>query len=444
MREIITIQVGQAGNSIGRKFWEVACDEHGIAPNGLFHGESDLQLERINVYFTEAMGGRYVPRVIATDLEAGSIDTLRRSPFGQIYNPELLVHGTTGASNNYAKGYFTEGAELLPSLMDVLRKVAEECDLIQGFQFLHSVSGGSGGGLGSSLIDNVRTEYSDRIIKSYSIFPSLSMSQVVVEPYNAVLTMTHLIENTDETFCFDNSALFDICTKTLRLQSNTMEDINHIMAMVISGITTCFRFPGQLNMDLRKLAVNMIPFPTLHFLTTSFSPLKARSVQPYEAFTEQLLVQQMFDPKNQMLAVDPRQGKYFTATGIFRGRTLSLKLLHDLMAQMKQGQHFIEWIPNNCKVAHCDISPRGLSKSVTCIGNNTVIVKEFEHFLGAFLKLLNRRAYIHWFIGEGMEEMDFQEAEQRIKDLMNDYRQYEKVTIDNKSQMSETSESDSR
>merc|ERR1712195_423460 len=62
MRELVHIQGGQCGNQIGAKFWEVISDEHGVDPTGTYHGDSDLQLERINVYYNEATGGRYVPR----------------------------------------------------------------------------------------------------------------------------------------------------------------------------------------------------------------------------------------------------------------------------------------------------------------------------------------------------------------------------------------------
>jgi hypothetical protein len=75
MREIVHIQAGQCGNQIGAKFWEVISDEHGIDPTGTYHGDSDLQLERINVYFNEATGGRYVPRAILMDLEPGTMDS---------------------------------------------------------------------------------------------------------------------------------------------------------------------------------------------------------------------------------------------------------------------------------------------------------------------------------------------------------------------------------
>nr|CAD7202326.1 unnamed protein product [Timema douglasi] len=64
MREIVHIQAGQCGNQIGAKFWEIISDEHGIDPTGAYHGDSDLQLERINVYYNEASGGKYVPRAI--------------------------------------------------------------------------------------------------------------------------------------------------------------------------------------------------------------------------------------------------------------------------------------------------------------------------------------------------------------------------------------------
>ena len=73
MRELVHIQGGQCGNQIGAKFWEVIADEHGIDPTGTYHGDSDLQLERINVYFNEATGGRYVPRAVLMDLEPGTI-----------------------------------------------------------------------------------------------------------------------------------------------------------------------------------------------------------------------------------------------------------------------------------------------------------------------------------------------------------------------------------
>jgi hypothetical protein len=114
------------------QFWEVISDEHGIDPTGSYHGDSDLQLERINVYYSEASGGKYVPRAILVDLEPGTMDSVRSGPFGQIFRPDNFVFGQSGAGNNWAKGHYTEGAELVDSVMDVVRKEAENCDCLQG------------------------------------------------------------------------------------------------------------------------------------------------------------------------------------------------------------------------------------------------------------------------------------------------------------------------
>lgn len=137
MREILHIQGGQCGNQIGSKFWEVVCDEHGIDPTGRYTGNSDLQLERVNVYYNEASCGRYVPRAILMDLEPGTMDSVRTGPYGQIFRPDNFVFGQSGAGNNWAKGHYTEGAELIDAVLDVVRKEAENCDCLQGMLTLH-------------------------------------------------------------------------------------------------------------------------------------------------------------------------------------------------------------------------------------------------------------------------------------------------------------------
>lgn len=140
---------------IGSKFWEVISDEHGIDPTGVYHGDSDLQLERVYCYFNEASAGRYVPRAILMDLEPGTMDSVRAGPFGQLFRPDNFVFGQTGAGNNWAKGHYTEGAELIDAVLDVVRKEAESCDALQGFQLTHSMGGGTGAGMGTLLISKV-------------------------------------------------------------------------------------------------------------------------------------------------------------------------------------------------------------------------------------------------------------------------------------------------
>ncbi|XP_028410041.1 tubulin beta chain-like [Dendronephthya gigantea] len=426
MREIIHLQSGQCGNQIGAKFWETISEEHGIDESGAYTGDDDLQLEKIDVYYAQSGYGKYVPRAILFDLEPGTMDAIRAGPYGQNFRPDNFVFGYSGAGNNWAKGHYTEGAELLDTVLDNVRREAENCECLQGFQLAHSLGGGTGSGMGTLLMTKIREEFPDRIMNTFSVVPSPRVSDTVVEPYNAILSFHQLIENTDETFCIDNEALYDICFKTLKLKTPTYGDLNHLVALTMSGVTTCLRFPGQLNADLRKLAVNMVPFPRLHFFMPGFAPLTSRGSQQYRSMTVGELTQQMFDAKNMMAACDPRHGRYLTVSCIFRGK-MSMKEVDDHMVQIqnRNSAYFVEWIPNNVKTAVCDIPPPGMRMSGTFVGNTTAIQELFKRINEQFTAMFRRKAFLHWYTGEGMDEMEFCEAESNVADLVSEYQQYE-------------------
>ncbi|KAK6027520.1 tubulin/FtsZ family protein, partial [Ostertagia ostertagi] len=433
------------------QFWEVISDEHGIQPDGSYKGESDLQLERINVYYNEANGGKYVPRAVLVDLEPGTMDSVRSGPFGALFRPDNFVFGQSGAGNNWAKGHYTEGAELVDSVLDVVRKEAEGCDCLQGFQLTHSLGGGTGSGMGTLLIAKIREEYPDRIMSSFSVVPSPKVS--VRQSMNKVEFPIPWLSLTMPHFRFTNwlrtrTKLSALTTKSLyehfasanafKLTNPTYGDLNHLavltsfsVSVTMSGVTTCLRFPGQLNADLRKLAVNMVPFPRLHFFMPGFAPLSAKGAQAYRALTVSELTQQMFDAKNMMAACDPRHGRYLTVAAMFRGR-MSMREVDDQMmsVQNKNSSYFVEWIPNNVKTAVCDIPPRGLKMAATFVGNSTAIQELFKRISEQFTAMFRRKAFLHWYTGEGMDEMEFTEAESNMNDLVSEYQQYQEATAD--------------
>ncbi|XP_061925898.1 tubulin beta-2 chain-like isoform X1 [Entelurus aequoreus] len=441
MREIVHIQVGQCGNQMGSKFWEVISDEHGIDPSGAYHGDDELQLRRINVYFNEATGGKYVPRAILVDLEPSTMDCVRSGPLGKIFRPDNFVFGKGGAANNWAKGHYTDGADMVESVVEVVRKESESCDCLQGFQLTHSLGGGTGSGMGTLLIYKIREEFPDRIINTFSVMPSPKVSDTVVEPYNSTLSVHQLVENTDQTYCIDNEALYHICFRTLKLSTPTYGDLNHLVSFTMSGVTTCLRFPGQLNADLRKLAVNMVPFPRMHFFMPGFAPLTSRGSQQYRALSVRDITKQVFDSRNMMVACDPSQGRYLAVTTVFRGR-LSMKEVDEQMLtiQDKNSSYFVEWIPNNISTAVCDIPPRGLKMSVTFIGNSTAIQELFKRISEQFTAMFRRKAFLHWYTDQGMDEMEFTEADNNINDLVSEYQQYQDAKADDEGEFEEEAE----
>jgi tubulin beta len=359
------------------------------------------------------------------------MDAIRGGSYGKIFRPDNFINAQSGAGNSWAKGYYTEGAELLESIMDVIRKEAENTDCLQGFQLAHSIGGGTGSGLGSLLLSKIREEYPDRILSTYSVVPSPKVSDTVVEPYNAVLSVHQLVENCDATFCIDNEALYDICFRTLKLSSPNYGDLNQLVSAVMSGVSTSLRFPGQLNSDLRKLCVNMVPFPRLHFFMVGFAPLTAFASQQYRNLSVPELTAQMFDARNMMAASDPRHGRYLTAATIFRGRLSTKEVENQMLAvQQKNSSYFVEWIPNSVKTSLCDIPPVGLKMSGTFIGNSTAIQDLFKRVNEQFTVMFRRKAFLHWYTGEGMDEMEFTEAESNMNDLVSEYQQYQEATVD--------------
>ncbi|KAJ7212247.1 tubulin beta chain, partial [Mycena pura] len=430
MREIVHLQIGQCGNQIGSRFWEAVSDEHGLDRTGHDQYTSDLQLERISVYYNETGSSKYVPRAVLIDLEPGTMGVIRSGPLGSLFRPDNFVFGQNGAANNWAKGHYTEGAELVDSVLDVVRRESEGADSLQGFQLTHSLGGGTGAGMGTLLISKIREEYPDRMMCTFSVVPSPKVSDTVVEasflPYNATLSVHQLVENSDETFCIDNEALYDICFRTLKLQTPTHDDLNGLVSNVMSGVTTCLRFPGQLNSDLRKLAVNLVPFPRLHFFMPGVAPLTSSGSAQYRAVSVHELASQMFDFKNMMTAADPRHGRFLTVAAIFRGK-VSMKDVEDEMQKIQRNNsaYFVEWIPNNILTAHCDIAPRGRKMTVTFIANSTSIQELFKRTIEQFRAMFKRKAFLHWYTQEGMDEMEFTEAESNMQDLVAEYQQYQ-------------------
>ncbi|KAI0342937.1 beta-tubulin 2 [Trametopsis cervina] len=434
-REIVNIQVGQAGNQVGERFWQTLLAEHGLDNNGFSQGTDPLQLERVDVYFQEVgLRGeppKYVPRSIQIDLESGVCDRIRAGKIGALFRPDTFLTSDSGAGNNWAKGYYTEGAELVDPILETLRLQAENCDALQGFQLIHSLGGGTGAGLGSLLLSKFREEYPDRMLSTYSILPSPKVSDTVVEPYNALLSIHQLVENSDLTMLIDNEALYEITARTMKTKSPSFDDLNVLISQVMCGISTSLRFPGQLNGDLRKLGLNLVPFPRLHFLMPSYAPFYNPADKAFLSVSVPDLTQALFDRKNLLVACDPRFGRYLTAATIFRGDVSSREAevsVGDL--QRKNSSQFVEWIPDNVSVTLCTVPPIGQKRSATCLANSTSVQELFKRNLTQFAAMYKRGAFLHWYTSEGMDTMEFSEAESNARDLITEYQQYQEALVD--------------
>merc|ERR1719333_1525993 len=142
-----------------------------------------------------------------------------------------------------------------------------------------------------------------------------------------------------------------------------------------------------------------------------------------------------------MCASDPRHGRYLTASALFRGK-MSTKEVDSQMVnvQNKNSSYFVEWIPNNIKSSVCDIPPKGPEMAVTFLGNSTSIMEMFKRVIEQFTLMFRRKAFLHWYTGEGMDEMEFTEAESNSNDLVSEYQQYQDATAEDEGEFDEEEE----
>lgn len=356
---------------------------------------------------------------------------------GKLFCPDNFIYGNNGAANNWAKGFYTDGPGLMDKSLDVTRKYVEACDSIQGFQIAHAIGGGTGAGLGSLLIRKLKEEYKSSIINTFSVVPSPKVSEVVVEPYSAVLSLNELITSSDETVCLDNEALHHIAQKYVATDCPKYDDLNHLIAVAMSGITTCFRFPGQLNTDLRKLKTNMVPFEKLHFFIPAVAPLPPSKKKDcrYKVASISDITTQLFNPEYHMCQCDSRTGTYLTSAAIFRG-CFSTKDVDEQMLRVQEcsGNSFASWIPNNIKTAICNIPPTDMEKAATFLANSTAINVMLGRLLKQFNSMFDKKAYLHWYEGEGMDIQEFETAKENVQGLIDEYQQFDETAKSSKSE----------
>merc|ERR1719242_124048 len=173
------------------------------------------------------------------------------------------------------------------------------------------------------------------------------------------------------------------------------------------GCTASLRFAGQLNGDLRKLGVNLIPFPRLHFYNIAQAPILSPKNSGYTKPFIQELTKQVWSGK-----------QFFSNVPIEDGKV-----------QAAKSEDFVEWIPNNVKSAVCDVPPVDASISATFVTNTTALKAMFQRLASQFSALYKRKAFLHWYKGEGMDEMEFQEADKNVVDLITEYQDKQDATV---------------
>ncbi|EPQ59011.1 tubulin alpha [Gloeophyllum trabeum ATCC 11539] len=439
MREVISVHVGQAGVQIGNACWELYTVEHGLSPDGrLIEGAGPTKRndDGFSTFFSETSSGKHVPRSLYVDLEPNVIDEVRSGTYRSLFHPETMITGKEDAASNYARGHYTIGKEQIDLVMDKVRRLADNCNGLQGFFVFHSFGGGTGSGFGALILERLSTDYGKKSKLEFSVYPAPTMANSVVEPYNSVLTTHTTLEHSDCSFMVDNEAIYDICKKNLGISSPSFTNLNRLIAQVVSSITASLRFDGSLNVDLNEFQTNLVPFPRIHFPLATFAPIISAEKAHHEQNSVADMTFSCFETGNQMVKCDPREGKYMACALLYRGDVVPKDVNAAVsVIKTKRTIQFVDWCPTGFKLGICNEPPAHIpggdlakvSRSLCMLSNTTAISSAWSRLDHKFDLLYSKRAFVHWYVGEGMEEGEFSEAREDLAALEKDY---EEVGID--------------
>lgn len=437
MRECINVHIGGAGCALGIASWELMCLEHDIQPDGQMPsdktiGGGDDYNSYFNTFFSETGAGKHVPRAVFVDLEPLQVDAIRTGEYRQLFHPEQLITGKENASGIYARGRYTVGRELIDQTLDRIRKLMDQCTGSQGFLIHHAAGGGTGSGFTSSLVERLSVEYGKKSKITFSITSDPEIGPYITDPYNFVLAHHALLEHVDCTFPLENRQVSYLCRQNLDIRQATYQNLNRVMAQIISHTTASLRFDGALNVDLAEFQSNLVPYPRLQFALASYAPL----ISCEKAYHEQLTVAEItnlcFEDASQTVMCDPRHGKMMAVNLLYRGDVVATDV-NSAIANLKTKRtiQFVDWVPTGFK---CSINYQPptvmpgddlarVRRACLMLSNPTAMGKVFARADQSFDLLYQKRTFVHWYVAEGMEEFEFSEAREDMACLERDYEE---------------------
>ena len=412
-REIITCQVGQCGNqsahaisaitgappsvadtrvrAVGTEFWKQLCAEHGISADGILEDFATDGGDRKDVFFYQADDEHYIPRALLFDLEPRVINSIQTSDSRNLYNPEnfFMSPDGGGAGNNWASGY-QQANDKEEEIMEMIDREADGSDSLEGFVLIHSIAGGTGSGMGSNLLEKLNDRYPKKLIQTYSVFPNQTeTSDVVVQPYNSLLTLKRLTLNADCVVVLDNTALNRIAVDRLNVENPTFAQVNSLVrrscvllafclrcpdspllpcqvSTVMAASTTTLRYPGYMNNDMIGLIASLIPTPRCHFLMTGYTPMTLdQHASAVRKTTVLDVMRRLLQEKNRMVSCrrkDGKKGCYISILNIIQGEVDPTQV-HKSLQRIRERKlaEFIPWGPASIQASTSTWSlfPRG-------------------------------------------------------------------------------------
>lgn len=197
--------------------------------------------------------------------------------------------------------------------------------------------------------------------------------------------------------------------------------MNNIVANVLLSLTSSARFEGSLNMDLNEISMNLVPFPQLHYLVSSLTPLYTLADVNIPPRRLDQMFSDAFSKDHQLIRADPRHSLYLACALMVRG-DVQISDLRRNIERLKPSLQFVSWNQEGWKTSLCSVPPVGHSHSLLALANNTCVKPTFLELRERFTRLYKKKAHLHHYLQvDGMEEGCFTEAVSSLSALIEEY-----------------------
>ena len=214
------------------------------------------------------------------------------------------------------------------------------------------------------------------------------------------------------------------------IESPTYSDLNELIAQTVSSLTASMRFNGELNSNLLALKTNLVPYPRMNLLISSYSPIASAEKAHYELFSVLYLTDAVFEPGSIMIKCDPSMEKYMACSLMYRGNVIPRDVSAAIpIIKSRKSIEFVDWCPTGFKYGINNqpsmVVPAGnLIKAVrSCcmVSNSTAIAQVLARIGHKFDLLYAKRSFIYWYVGEGMSEAEIPESREDMLVIQKDY-----------------------
>ncbi|OAJ45254.1 hypothetical protein BDEG_28406 [Batrachochytrium dendrobatidis JEL423] len=405
MSQSVVIQVGQCGNQIGGRFWDLALQEHakyntqGVyddCMSSFFRNVDEKKgLECISVGKGNGSIRGLKARGIMIDMEEGVINHILRGPLQEIFDPWQHITSVSGSGNNWAMGHHVYGPQYRDQILEVVRKQAEYCNSLQSFFIIGSMGGGTGSGLGSYLFGLLEDAFPSVYRELVRVVHFESCSNIA--RHSSVLSLHKMAQSVDCVLPVDNQSLLAIYERIqaqseigpqgrrkgsaitdsdalahtgliktpISKKADAFDTMNNLVANLLLNMTSSMRFEGMLNVDINDIVTNLIPFPKLKYLFSTMTPLYALTdVQIQPRRLDQMFTD-AFSQNCQLISADPRSSVYLASALIVRG-AVEISDLRRNIDRMQKILKFVPWNTDGWKTGMCSVPPLGQA-SQTCL-----------------------------------------------------------------------------